>query len=64
MVTQWAPGPLHPKGRIRVSQLQEAFFTLDIFSVCVSECGYYTAQAQESLLDSGATKKAFFILGR
>ena len=24
----------------------------------------YTAQAQESLLDSGATNKAFFILGR
>ena len=64
MVTQWAPGPLHPKGRIRVSHPQEALFALDILSVCVSEYGHYTAQAQQSLLHSGATKKAFFILGR
>jgi len=28
----------------------------------VSEYGHYTAQAQESLLNSGATNKAVFIL--
>ena len=30
----------------------------------MSEYGHFTAEAQESLLDFGATKKAFFILGR
>ena len=29
----------------------------------VSEYGHYTAQAQESLLNSGATNRAVFILG-
>jgi len=27
----------------------------------VSECGHYTAQTQESLLNSGATNKVVFI---
>ena len=62
MGTRWAPGPLHPKGKVRVPLLQELLFALDILSVAVSE--YCTAQAQESLSDSGATNKAFFILGR
>ena len=35
-----------------------------VYSVGVSLYGYYTAQAQESPLESGATNKAFFILGR
>ena len=61
MATQWAPGPLHSKGTIRVFLLQEMLFT---FSVGVSEYGHYTAQAQERLLNSGATNKAVFILWR
>ena len=63
MATQWAPGPLHPKGKIRVSHLQEVLFVLDVHSVGVSKYGHYTAQVQESMLDSGATNEAFFILG-
>ena len=39
-------------------------FALSVHSVGVSEYGYYTAQAQESPLDSGATNKAFLLLGR
>ena len=39
-------------------------FALVAHSVGVSKYGQYTAQAQESLLDSGATNKAFFILRR
>ena len=38
-------------------------FTIVAHSVGVSKYGHYTAQAQESLLNSGATNKAFFILG-
>ena len=64
MATQWAPDPLHSKFEIRVSLLQGVLFALVVHSVGVSEHGHYTAQAQESLLDSGATNKAFFILGR
>ena len=60
MATQWAPGPLHSKGKIRVFLLQEVLFALDVHSMGVSEYGHYTAQAQESLLDD---KRAFFILG-
>ena len=36
-------------------------FTLVVHSAGLSECGHYTAQAQESPSDSGATNKAFFI---
>ena len=51
MTTQWAPGPLHPKGKIIVLLLQEVLLDLDVHSVSVSEYGHYTSQAQESLLD-------------
>ena len=37
---------------------------LVVHSVGVSECGHYSAQAEESVLNSGALNKAFFILGR
>ena len=63
MATQWAPGPLHSKGKTRVFLLHEVLFAL-VHSVGVSEYGHYTTQAQESLLDFGATNNAFFILGR
>ena len=49
---------------IRVFFLQEVLFVLVICSVGVSAYGHYTKQAQESLLNSGATNKAVFILGR
>ena len=62
---QWASGPLHPKGKVRVPLLQVVVFALDVHSVGVNEYGHYTAQAQESLRrDSGATSKAFLILRR
>ena len=64
MATQWAAGPLHLKGKIRVSLLQEVLFAPNVHSVCVSRYEYHTAQAQESLSDSQAINKAFFILGR
>ena len=64
MATQWAPGPLHSKGKIRVFLLQEVLFAIVVHSVGVSEYGHCTAQAQESLLNSGATNKAAFISGR
>ena len=64
MATQWAPHSLHSKGKITVSILQEVLFALVVPSLSVSEYGHYTAQAQESMLDSGATNKAFFILRR
>ena len=54
MATQWAPGSL----------LEEVLFTHVVHSVAVSEYGHYTAEAQESLLNSGETNKAVFILGR
>ena len=64
MTTQRAPGPLHSKGKIGLFLLQEVPFALVVHSVGVSKYGHYTAQGQESLLDSEATNKAFFILGR
>ena len=64
MATQWAPDPLHSKGKIIVSLHQEVLFALVVHSMGVSEYGHYTAQAKESLLDSGPTNKAFFILGK
>ena len=64
MATQCAPGPLHSKDRIRVFLLQEGLFAVIVHSVAVSKYGHYTAQAQESPLNSGATNKAFLILGR
>ena len=44
--------------------LQEVLLAIFVHSVGVSEYGHYTAQAQESLLNSRATYKAAFILGR
>ena len=66
MATQWVPGPLHSKGKLRVFLLHEVLFALAVHSVGVSEYGHYTAQAQaqESPLDSGAPNKAFLLLGR
>ena len=43
MPTQWAPGPLHLKDKIRVS-IPKMLFALDVHSVGVSEYGHYTAQ--------------------
>ena len=63
MATQWAPGPLHAKGKIRVFILQEVLFALVFHSVVVNDYGLYTAEANESQLNSGAANKAFFILG-
>ena len=64
MATQWAPGPLYSKGKIRVFLLQEVLFAIVVRSVGVSKYGHYTTQARESLLNSGAPNKAVFILGR
>ena len=63
MATQWAPGPLHSKKKIRVFLHEEVLINL-VHSVGVSEYRHYTAQAEESVLNSGALNKAFFILGR
>ena len=64
MATQWAPGPLHSKRKIRVFFHQEVLFDLVVHSVGVSKNRHYTAQAEESVLNSGALNKEFFILGR
>ena len=42
MATQWALGPLHSKGKIRVSLLQEELFALVLHSVGLSKYGHYT----------------------
>ena len=44
--------------------LQEVLFALDVHAVGVREYGHNRAQAQESLLDSGASNKAVFNLER
>ena len=62
--TQWAPGPLHSKRKIRVFLLHEVLFDIAAHSVGVREYGHYTQQAEKSVLNSGATNIAFFILGR
>ena len=49
-------------GKVRVFLLQEVLFALVVHSVGVSDYGHYTAQG--SLLNSGATNKADFILER
>ena len=64
MATQWVPGPLYSKGKIRVFLLQEVLFARVVHSVCMGEYGHQTARAKESPLKSGGTNKAFFILGR
>ena len=57
-------GLLHSKGKIRVFLLQKVLFAIVVHSVGVNEYGHYTAQAQGSLLNTGATNKAVSILGR
>ena len=65
MATEWAPGSLHSKWKIRLFLLQEVLFAFVVHSVGVSEYAHYKAPAQEGLLNSGATKKAvFFLEGR
>ena len=44
--------------------VQELLFARVVHSLGKSKYGHHTAQAQESPLDSGATNKAFFFLGR
>jgi len=56
------PSPF--KRKVRVFLLQEVLFALVVHSVGMSEYGHYTAQARETVLNSGATNKAFFTLGR
>ena len=64
MATQWAPDPLHSKRKLRVFLHQEVLLDLVPHLVGVSEYGYYTAQADESVLNSGALNEALFILRR
>ena len=54
MATLWAPGSLHSKRKIRVFLHQEVLFDLVVHSVGVSEDENYTAQAEESVLNSEA----------
>ena len=56
------PSPF--KGENQSFLLQEVLFAIVVCSVGVREYGHYTAQAQESLLNTGATNTAVFILGR
>ena len=64
MAAQWVLGPLHSKGKIRVFFLQEVLFARVVHSVGVGKYGHQKARAKESPLNSEATNKAFFILGR
>ena len=64
MATQCVPGLLHSRSKIRVFLLLEVLFARAVHSLGVSKYGNHTTQAQESPLDSGATNKAFFMLGR
>ena len=45
MATQWAPGPLYSRGKIRVFLLQEVLFAIVDRSVGVIEYGHHTTQA-------------------
>ena len=53
MATQWVPGPLHSKGKIRVFLLQEVLFAPVVHSAGIMEYRHYIAQAQESVLNTG-----------
>ena len=65
MATEWAPGPLHSKDKIRVFLLQEVLFALVVHSLGLSKYGRYSTTAHQSLLNSQASSnKAAFILGR
>ena len=52
------------KGKIRVFLPQEVLFAIVFCSVGVSKYGNFTVQSQESLLNTGATNTAVFILGK
>ena len=52
------------KGKLEFSSFKKCYFALVVHSVGVSEHGHYKAEAQGSLLNSRATNKAVFILGR
>ena len=53
------------RGKSEVSPSRSVInFDLVVHSVGVREHGHYTAQAEESVLNSGALNKAFFILER
>jgi len=60
--TPSTPSPF--KGEKSVFFLQEVLFALVVHSLGVNEYGHYTTQAQQSLLNSGATDNTVFILGR
>ena len=49
---------------LQALSIQEVLFAIAVRSVGVGKYGHYTAQAKESLLNSGATTKAVFISGR
>ena len=49
---------------LSIQRRKSELFDLVVHSVGVSEYGHYTAQAEESVLNSEALNKAFFILGR
>ena len=52
MATKWTLDPLHLKGKIRVFLRQQVLLALVVYAVGVGEYGHYTAQTQESPLDS------------
>ena len=58
----WQHSRLHLKGKIRVFLLQEVLLALIVSAVSMSEYGHYTAQTQESPLDSDETNKSNFSL--
>ena len=64
MAKQWTPGSLHSKGKIGVFLLQEVLFALFVHSLGVSEYGHYTAQAQESPLDSSNKSQVIYHFGK
>ena len=57
MATQWAAGPLHPNGKIRVSLVREVLFAIVVHSVGVSEYGHYTEQVIYSFNDNVDTQQ-------
>lgn len=56
LATQWALGPLHAKGKVRISLLQEVAAVLDVHRVGVSEYGHNTAQAKLKEVNGGQKK--------
>ena len=51
MATQWAPGPLNSKGKIRVFLLQEVLFALVVHSVsgCEQIWTFHSTSARKSI---------------